>query len=103
MDTRNVKVPTYTKPTATSQNSAPTGKEFVFRTPDGKEVGRAKDIAEFKAKVNSVPLASLEFHSSGRHFSPWFRMIGRNDLASEFDKLNAKGEALRSWVLKILS
>lgn len=102
MDTRNVKMPPYVKPIASSQNSAPSGKEFIFRTPDGKEVGRAKDISEFKAKVSSIPLASLEFHSSGRHFSPWFRMIGRNDLASEFDKLNSKGEALRSWILKIL-
>ncbi len=82
--------------------SAPPGKEFVFRLADGKEVGRAKNLEEFKAKISTVPVASLEFHSNGRHFSPWLKMIGRSDLASEFDKLMAKGEALRSWMIKIL-
>ncbi|MEW6329629.1 MAG: hypothetical protein AB1468_05975, partial [Candidatus Micrarchaeota archaeon] len=56
--------------------NAPPGREFVFKTPEGREVGRARNAAEFVSLIKQVPLTSVLYHANGGHFSPWLEFIG---------------------------
>jgi hypothetical protein len=47
--------------------------DFVFRTPSGEEVGRARDLRELEALLHTVPAASLLYHAERNHFSTWLR------------------------------
>jgi CheY-like chemotaxis protein len=47
--------------------------DFVFRTPDRQEVGRARDLREFEEQLATVPAASLAYHAGRNHFSRWFK------------------------------
>jgi CheY-like chemotaxis protein len=45
--------------------------DFVFRMPDGEEVGRAGDMNALEAQLHRVPVESIAFHSARNHFSRW--------------------------------
>jgi CheY-like chemotaxis protein len=47
--------------------------DFVFRTPDGREVGRAGSLHEFQKMIQIIPRESLEFHARRNHISIWLR------------------------------
>jgi CheY-like chemotaxis protein len=47
--------------------------DFVFRTPDGKEVARARDLRELEERLATVPGESLAYHGERNHFSNWFK------------------------------
>ena len=47
--------------------------DFVFRTPDGVEVGRAKDLKELEETLETVPDESILFHAERNHFSNWLK------------------------------
>jgi CheY-like chemotaxis protein len=47
--------------------------DFVFRTPDGAEVGRASDLKGLEELLCDVPAESIGFHGERNHFSNWFR------------------------------
>src|SRR5262245_11054811 len=47
--------------------------EFVFRTPDGREVARAGDLRELEERLVTVPGESLAYHGERNHFSNWFK------------------------------
>lgn len=47
--------------------------DFVFRTPDGREVGRARDLRELEETLATVPGDSLAYHGERNHFSNWFK------------------------------
>jgi hypothetical protein len=47
--------------------------DFVFRTPDGKEIGRAYDLRSLVEKLKSVPAESIGFHGERNHFSHWLK------------------------------
>jgi hypothetical protein len=61
--------------------------DFVFRLPDGREVGRARDLRSLEQQIGTVPVESLEFHGRRNHFSIWLRARTEFRLA----------EALRPW------
>ena len=46
--------------------------DFVFRLPDGREVGRASDLKELEEMLRRVPAESIAFHGERNHFSNWF-------------------------------
>jgi CheY-like chemotaxis protein len=46
--------------------------DFVFRLPDGKEVGRAVDLKSLEELLQVVPAESIAFHGERNHFSNWF-------------------------------
>jgi CheY-like chemotaxis protein len=46
--------------------------DFVFRTPDGDEVGRASDLKTLEDLLGTVPEESLVYHGQRNHFSRWF-------------------------------
>jgi CheY-like chemotaxis protein len=53
--------------------------DFVFRLPDGSEVGRAKDLNELEEQLQTVPAESIVFHSQSNHFSHW--LMARTEFA----------------------
>lgn len=69
--------------------------EFVFRTPDRREVARAGDIREMCRVLRTIPLESLDYHARRNHFSNWLRARTEYELAdrlrpvkvSEFENL----------------
>ncbi len=46
--------------------------DFVFRTPPGDEVGRARDLRELEERLATVPAESIGYHGERNHFSRWF-------------------------------
>ncbi|HEX6820466.1 MAG TPA: PEP/pyruvate-binding domain-containing protein [Candidatus Sulfotelmatobacter sp.] len=53
--------------------------DFVFRMPDQREVGRAKDLTELEVMLQTVPADSLMFHAQRNHFSHW--LMARTEFA----------------------
>jgi CheY-like chemotaxis protein len=45
--------------------------DFVFRMPDGHEVGRATDLKGLEQLLRVVPASSIAFHGERNHFSNW--------------------------------
>ena len=79
----------------------PAGKEFVFRTPDGKEAGRARSVPELFARIKAVPLSSVLYHANGRHFSPWLEMMGEHILAIKARAVYGNDDKVRTALLRL--
>ncbi len=47
--------------------------DFIFRTPDGKEVGRATNLKTLEEQLHHVPDESILFHAERNHFSNWLK------------------------------
>ena len=47
--------------------------DFIFRTPDGYEVGRAGDLIQLEEQLRLVPESSIKFHAERNHFSNWLK------------------------------
>ncbi|MBP2681008.1 MAG: Phosphoenolpyruvate synthase, partial [Candidatus Krumholzibacteriota bacterium] len=47
--------------------------DFVFRLPDGSEVGRATDLRTLEEQLQVVPGESLGYHGERNHFSNWLK------------------------------
>jgi CheY-like chemotaxis protein len=54
---------------------------FVFRLPNGHEVGRASDVRELANIIQTVPLESLEYHARRNHISNWLMARSEFELA----------------------
>src|ERR1700726_2393944 len=53
--------------------------DFVFRMPDQREVGHAKDLNELEEQLQTVPAESLMYHAQRNHFSHW--LMARTEFA----------------------
>jgi hypothetical protein len=53
--------------------------DFVFRLPDLKEVGRAKDLNQLEEQLQIVPAERLTYHAQSNHFSLW--LMARTEFA----------------------
>lgn len=47
--------------------------DFIFRTPGGKEVGRARDLKSLEDQLRVVPEESIRYHGERNHFSNWLK------------------------------
>lgn len=47
--------------------------DFIFRLPEGIEVGRATDLRSLEEQLRMVPDESLRFHGERNHFSNWLK------------------------------
>jgi CheY-like chemotaxis protein len=47
--------------------------DFVFRTAEGVEVGRACDLKSLEDQLHFVPEESLRYHAERNHFSNWLK------------------------------
>ncbi len=80
--------------------------DFVFRMPDGREVGRARDLRELEDRLAALPVESVAYHAERNHFSRWFKARTEFALAyelrprkvSDFDTV----EGLRREVLRAI-
>ena len=57
--------------------------DFVFRRPDGTELGRAADLRGLEEHLASVPEESIVHHASRNHFSRWLKARTEFALAHE--------------------
>ncbi len=55
--------------------------DFVFRTPAGEEVDRARDLRSLMEKLETVPMESIGYHAAKNDFSSWLRARGEFALA----------------------
>jgi hypothetical protein len=76
------------------------GHEFVFVTPNGKQVGKAKNIIEFIRQVKSVPLQSVLYHANGKHFTLWLEAIGEKAAAGRISRIRGNDENVRLQIIK---
>src|SRR5499427_2901813 len=53
--------------------------DFVFRLPDQREVGRAKDLNELEEQLQTISADSLMYHAQRNHFSHW--LMARTEFA----------------------
>ncbi len=47
--------------------------DFIFRMPDGTEVGRATDMKTLEEMLRIVPEESIRYHADRNHFSGWLK------------------------------
>lgn len=47
--------------------------DFIFRTSNGLEVGRANDLRSLEEQLKIVPEESIVYHASRNHFSNWLK------------------------------
>jgi CheY-like chemotaxis protein len=47
--------------------------DFIFRTPEGHEVGRAADLKTLRELLQYVPEESIRYHAERNHFSNWLK------------------------------
>lgn len=75
---------------------------FIFRMPDGTEVGRAENLRDLRECLKTVPAESLRYHSDRNHFSAWlkarteFRLATklRPQRVSDYDGLEEMRQAM---------
>lgn len=76
--------------------------DFSFRTPDGKEIDRATNLADLEEKVTQIPGDSLWYHAERNHFSNWIMARSEISLATQFRGVKASDfpstEALREFI-----
>jgi hypothetical protein len=76
---------------------------FVFRLPNGDEIGRASDMRSLVKMLGTIPAESLAHHVGHNHFSTWLRARTEFDLADlirprQLDEFNDI-EAMRSYLI----
>jgi hypothetical protein len=47
--------------------------DFVFRTPDNIEIGRASNLISLEEMLKTVPVSSIKYHGEKNHFSNWLK------------------------------
>jgi CheY-like chemotaxis protein len=57
--------------------------EFVFKLPEGKEIGRAKNLREMEKILPDIPDKSVFYHATRNHFSSWLMARSEIMLASK--------------------
>jgi len=80
--------------------------DFVFRSSDGKEIGRAHDLRELVKALQEIPDESFVHHARNDHFSTWLRARTEFAVASmirprrpdEFDSI----ADMRAWLVDCL-
>lgn len=58
--------------------------DFIFRRPNGKEIGRASDLRTLEAKLHQIPDESVLYHAKHNHFSSWIMARSEIVLSSKF-------------------
>ena len=52
--------------------------DFIFRLPDGQEVGRAANLRQLETILPDVPRESILYHAQRNHFSGW--LMARSEI-----------------------
>lgn len=80
---------------------------FVFRMPDGREIGRAPDLKALGRLLRTVPAESIYHHASNDHFSNWLRARTEFGLAASLRPRKVSEfkdpEELREYLVQSIS
>ncbi|MHC5021162.1 MAG: PEP/pyruvate-binding domain-containing protein [Planctomycetota bacterium] len=80
---------------------------FVFRLPDGREVGRANDLAQLAEVLRQVPAGAVAHHAARNHFSNWLMARCEFHLAAELHPWRLEDfesvEAARTAVIEAIA
>ena len=80
--------------------------DFVFKTPDGREVGRASDLKSLREQLQYVPDESVRYHAENNHFSNWLKARNEFRLAEKIRQLKTSdfsdAEAMRRTLIASL-
>jgi CheY-like chemotaxis protein len=80
--------------------------DFVFRMPDGTELGRAGNFRELQQCVASIDARSLVYHAERNHFSNWLMARTEFDLASRLRARKVSEfkhpDDIRKFLLKVI-
>lgn len=79
---------------------------FIFRSPDGKVIASARNMAEFTHLLKEIPAESLLFHAVRNHFSAWLLARGEIQFARMLKKYRISDfkdlEAIRDFVIRLI-
>jgi CheY-like chemotaxis protein len=80
--------------------------DFVFRTPDGDEVGRANDLRSLEEQLKIIPEESIKYHAERNDFSNWLKARTEFELAHRLRPRKVSDypdiESLRSYLIQTL-
>ena len=80
--------------------SVPPQNAFYFYRAIGAPTGAAaRNLTDFLGIINTIDIASLQFHLGRGDFENWVKMLGDNTLAKQLSSLKEKklrGEDLRT-------
>ena len=81
--------------------------DFVFRMPDGREIGRAPDLKSLDRLLRTVPIESIYHHARNDHFSNWLRARTEFGLAASLRPRKVSEfkdrEELREYLVQSIS
>jgi hypothetical protein len=63
--------------------------DFIFRTPDGSEIGRASNLRSMEEILPKIPVESIYYHATRNHFSSWLMARSEIKLASKLKTIKA--------------
>jgi CheY-like chemotaxis protein len=76
--------------------------DFVFRWPDGREVGRAGDLRGLSRLLAAVPAEVFEYHGRRDHFSTWLFIHGEHELARRLRRIRETSEVTRAQAIALI-
>jgi CheY-like chemotaxis protein len=81
--------------------------DFVFRLPDGSEIGRASNLKALEQHMRSIPEASFRYHCNRNDFSRWLFARTEMALAATVRPISdddfSDGESHRRHLVKIIA
>lgn len=80
--------------------------DFIFKNPDGSELGRASNLEELADKIEEASLESIEFHATRNEFSHWLRARTEFTLAESIRSMTIEDfedtEGVRKYILEVI-
>jgi Pyruvate phosphate dikinase, AMP/ATP-binding domain len=80
--------------------------DFIFRMPDGTEIGRASDLKTLVKLLKTVPVESVRHHAANDHYSNWLRARTEFGLASVLRPRKVTefkdGQELRDYLVRAI-
>ena len=86
---------------ARPMQQCPPGREYVFKTPNGQVVGKARNVREFVDLLKRAPLESVLYHANNGHFSPWLAFMGMQPAAQLAKAVKGNGEDVRKRLIAL--
>jgi CheY-like chemotaxis protein len=77
--------------------------DFVFRLPDGSEIGRASNLRQMETILPSIPDESVFYHSKRNHFSSWLMARAEVMLANKLKPVKVSDFANAAELKKYLA
>ncbi len=63
--------------------------DFIFRNPDGSEIGRASNLRSMEEILPKIPVESIYYHATRNQFSSWLMARSEIKLASKLKTIRA--------------